>query len=68
MTRDRTKFKLTERLYKNLQKRGKIQNCWRCGKPFNVGDVVISVRRNTGRSALKKWYHEKCAEECGVWI
>jgi len=59
------KMKLTERIFKRLQSQCSLETCARCGKKFDVGDVIVSH----GCPMLKterRYYHSPCWEEMYV--
>jgi hypothetical protein len=62
-------FRLTEILAKRLKSRGCYkEKCSNCGKPFKVGDYVMSKLAKTYKthSANRKWYCYNCAKKLNI--
>lgn len=58
-------FILTERLYKLLKLRNRLQTCCICGRKFSVGDTVKSVIK--GGKGRRKWICSECSKKYNIW-
>jgi len=58
-------FKLTETLARKLKAKGKYHGaCYNCGKPFQIGDLVVS--KYSGNNQRRKWYCVNCARKLKI--